>query len=96
MAVLITQLAGPALAVTGRKSLAQDIRFVCWKSLLWAQVAVPVPHSQLDMDQNVQKESWTFLVLPEYQQSAREWHISYINYESSFLLKEQGVYLCLG
>lgn len=89
--MLVTQLA--ALAVGGCKSLAQDIRFVCWKSLLWAQVAVPGPRSRLLMDQNVQKESPEFLVLPEYQRSAREWHI---NYESSFLLKEEGVCLCLG
>lgn len=96
LAVLITQLAGPALAVAGCKSLTQDIRFVCWKSLLWAQVVLPVPCSQFVMDQNVQKESPMFLVLPEYQRSAREGHINYINYESSFLLKEEGVALCLG
>lgn len=93
LAVLVTQLAGPALA--GCKSLTQDIRFVCCKSLLWAQVVLPVPCSQLVMDQNVQKESTMFLV-PEYQRSAREWHINYINYESSFLLNEEGVSLCLG
>lgn len=94
--MLITQLAGPALALAGRKSFTQDIRFVCWKSLLWAQ-GVLCHALDLSWIRMYREKAQCFLVLPEYQWSAREWHISYINYESSFLLlKEEGVCLCLG